>query len=430
LTYSPLAARPVVITGMGVVSPIGVGVPAFRQGLLAAQSGTRAVSAFDASDLPCRVAGNVVEPLEPWLEGWVEGKTLRNLSRTTRLALIAGAEALGNAGLQNMKNSGNSARAELLGTWIGTGGGGVGWAEEQYEVYFRDGWRRTSPYGIVAALPGMLSSDLSSAFGATGPSHVLSTGCTSSSDAIAYAALGVALGWCDAALAGGAEAPLTRGIFSNFCRMQAMGTAFNDRPEAASRPLDRDRDGFILGEGAWFVVLESAEAAARRGAAPLARLAGSFSTCDAHHRTRNHPEGAETARAVRSALASAGVDPGRIGYVNLHGSATPLNDRTETLALRAVFGERTPAIPMSALKSQIGHPQGASGAAGLVATILGMNGGFVPATINRDHPDPECDLDVVPKEPRAHRFDAALVNAISFGSKNSALVVTTPDFEG
>ncbi|HEX7878275.1 MAG TPA: beta-ketoacyl-[acyl-carrier-protein] synthase family protein [Candidatus Eisenbacteria bacterium] len=423
-----MAAQPVVITGMGAASPIGMGVAAFREGLLGARSGTRAVTAFDASDLPCRVAADVTEPLEPLLTGIVEGKLVRNLSRTTMMALIAGAEALGSARWP-VKNSDDAAGAGVLGVWAGTGGAGVGWAEAQYEIYFRDGWRRTSPWGIVAGLPGMLSSDLSSAFGATGPSHVLSTGCTSSSDAISYATLAVAMGWCDAALAGGAEAPLTRGIFSNFCRMQAMGTSFNDRPEAASRPYDRDRDGFILGEGAWFVVLETAEAAARRGVVPLARLAGTFSTCDAHHRIRNHPSGAETARAVRSALAAAGVDPGRIGYVNLHGSATPLNDRTETLALTSVFGERTPAIPMSALKSQIGHPQGASGAAGLVATLLGMAGGFVPATINRDHPDPDCGLDVVPREPREHRFEAAVVNAISFGSKNTALVITTPDFE-
>jgi 3-oxoacyl-[acyl-carrier-protein] synthase II len=417
----PLAERPVVVTGLGAVSPIGVGVDAFRAGLLAGRSGTSAVTAFDASDLPCRVAAALPEPIEPRLAGLVDARTVRTLSRTTRLALVAGAEALAMAGFVPGDDT-------ILGVYAGTGGGGVGWAEEQYETYFRDGWRRTSPYGIVAALPGMLSSDLSSAFGARGPSHVLSTGCTSSSDAIAYAALAVALGWCDAALAGGAEAPLTRGIFANFCRMQAMGTAFNDRPAAASRPFDRDRDGFILGEGAWFVVLETAGAAARRGVRPMARVAGYGSTCDAHHRTRNLPSGAETARAIGAALDAAGVAPERIGYVNLHGSATPLNDRTETLALTTVFGNRAGSIPMSALKSQIGHPQGASGAAGLVATLLGMTEGFVPATINRDHPDPDCGLDVVPKEPRAHRFDAAVVNAISFGSKNSALVVTTPGF--
>jgi len=421
---SPLTSRPVVVTGMGVASPIGVGLPAFRAGLLSGRSGTGPITLFDASDLPCRVAGEVSDPLPP-LDDLVEKKLLRVMSRTTRLALVAGREALEHAGLIS-KDANESAFADSLGVWIGTGGGGVGWAEEQYGIYFREGWRRTSPHGIVAALPGMLSSDLSSAFGAHGPSHVLSTGCTSSSDAIAYAALAVAMGWCDRALAGGAEAPLSPGIVSNFCRMNAVSTSSNDRPESASRPYDRRRDGFVPGEGAWFVVIEPADLAARRGARALARIAGYFSTCDAHHRTRNHPSGAETARAIRSALESADVSPESVGYVNLHGSATPLNDRIESLAMHTVFGESVRGIPMSALKSQIGHPQGASGAAGLVATILGMDQGFVPPTINCEEPDPDCDLDVVPLAARPHRFETALVNAISFGSKNSALVVTAP----
>ena len=420
---SPLLSRPVVVTGMGVASPIGVGLAAFREGLRSGRSGTGPITLFDASDLPCRVAGEVTDPLPP-LDDLVDRKLLRVMSRTTQLAMVAGREALEHAGLRT-KGASESAAADSLGLWTGTGGGGVGWAEQQYEIYFRDGWRRTSPHGIIAALPGMLSSDLSSAFGAHGPSHVLSTGCTSSSDAIAYAALAVAMGWCDAALAGGAEAPLTHGIVANFCRMNAVTTSWNDRPEAASRPYDRRRDGFVPGEGAWFVVLEAADRAADRGARALARLAGYGSTCDAHHRTRNHPSGAETARAIRMALQSAGIPPGDVGYVNLHGSATPLNDRIESLAMHAVFGDGTRKVPMSALKSQIGHPQGTSGAAGLVATIVGMTDGFIPPTINCDEPDPECDLDVVPGEARPHRFETALVNAISFGSKNSTLVVTS-----
>lgn len=413
------------VTGMGVASPIGVGLAAFREGLQSGRSGTGPITQFDASDLPCRVAGEVLDPL-PSLEDLIEKKVLRVMSRTTRLALVAGREALVHAGLIST-GANESAVADSLGVWIGTGGGGVGWAEEQYGIYFQEGWRRTSPHGIVAALPGMLSSDLSAAFGAHGPSHVLSTGCTSSSDAIAYAALAVAMGWCDRALAGGAEAPLTHGIVSNFCRMKAVSTAWNDQPAAASRPYDLRRDGFVPGEGAWFVVIEPADLAAQRGARALARLKGYASTCDAHHRTRNHPSGAETARAIRTALESAGVLPGAVGYVNLHGSATPLNDRIESLAMHAVFGEAAHRIPMSALKSQIGHPQGASGAAGLVATILGMHGSFIPPTINCDEPDPDCNLDVVPHRARPHQFEVAVVNAISFGSKNSVLVVTAPD---
>jgi 3-oxoacyl-[acyl-carrier-protein] synthase II len=412
----------VVVTGLGAVSPIGVGVEAFRDGLRNARSGTAQVTRFDPAPYPCRVAAEVTEPLTG-IEELVEARLIRTSSRTTRMALLAAREALFGAGLASFHGE-QEPDDDTLGVWVGTGGGGTDWAEEQYRIYFRDGWQRTSPWGIVAALPGMLSSDLSTAFGAVGPSHVLSTGCTSSSDAIGYASLAIATGQCRFALAGGAEAPLIAGVFSNFCRMKAMSTGWNDHPHAASRPFDRRRDGFVLGEGAWFVLLESLESAAERGARPYGRIAGWASTCDAHHRTRNEPSGRQTSRAILEALAMASRAPDEVGYVSLHGSATPLNDQIESRAMHRVFGERTGAIPMSALKSQIGHPQGASGAASLVATLLAMNHGFVPPTLNRDEVDPECDLDLVPHEARHHRFEVAVVNAISFGSKNTALVVT------
>lgn len=414
------AARAVVITGMGVVSPLGVGVAAFAAALRDAASGVGPITRFDAAPFPCRVAGEVRTP-EAELVYPIEGKELRTAPRATRLALAAALEACTTAGLDwRSLSPGEQAR---FGVWAGTGGGGVAWGESQYEVLYRDGWERTSVFGVVNALVGMVSSELSTAFGAHGPSHVLSTGCTSSSDALGYAAQAVALGHVDRALAGGTEACLTPGIFSNFCRMKAMSTASNDAPAAASRPFDRARDGFVLAEGAWFFLLEAEEAARDRGAAPLAELAGYASTCDAFHRTRNEPSGRETARAVTMALERAGVSGDAVDYVNLHGSATPLNDIVETRAMKLAFGARAAGIPMSSLKSQQGHPQGAAGAAGLAATLIALREGFVPATRNLTEPDRECDLDYVAGTPRPHRVDTAVVNCISFGSKNSALVV-------
>lgn len=416
----PLLRRTVVVTGLGVVSPIGVGVPAFLDGLRRGASGTRAVTRFDASEFPCRVAAEVTVPEED-LRYPIDGKDLRIAGRVSRLALAAGLEAFEDAGIEWSGLDLDARRR--LGVWVGTGGGGVAWGEQQYEIYFRDGWQKTSVFGVVSALPGMISSDLSTAFGAHGPSHVISTGCTSSSDAIGYAAGAIALGQVDRALAGGTEAPLAAGIFSNFCRMKAMPTIWNDAPERASRPFDLHRDGFVLGEGAYFVLLEELESARRRGAVPYATLAGYASTCDAYHRTRNHPSGEETARAIEEALADAGLSAADVGYVSLHGTGTSLNDRVETLAMKRVFAGRSPGIPMSSVKSQVGHPQGASGAAGLAATLLALRHDFLPPTINREVPDPECDLDYVPGSARPGRFDTAVVNCISFGSKNSALVV-------
>lgn len=414
------AARPVVITGVGVVSPLGVGVPAFAAALRTAASGVAGITRFDAAPYPCRIAGEVRTP-EADLAYPIDGKELRTAPRATRLALAAGREAFETAGLDWRRL--DAAEQARLGVWVGTGGGGVAWGETQYEVLYREGWERTSVFGVINALLGMVSSELSSAFGAHGPSHVLSTGCTSSSDALGYAAQAVALGQVDRALAGGTEACLTPGIFSNFCRMKAMSTAFNATPEAASRPFDRKRDGFVLAEGAWFFLLEAANVARERGAPILAELAGYASTCDAFHRTRNEPSGRETARAVAEALRMAGATPDDVDYVNLHGTSTPLNDAVETRAMKRVFGARTVAVPMSSLKSQLGHPQGAAGAAGLAATLIALRDGFVPATRNLTDPDPECDLDYVAEGPRLQRVNLAVVNCISFGSKNSALVV-------
>jgi 3-oxoacyl-[acyl-carrier-protein] synthase II len=256
-----------------------------------------------------------------------------------------------------------------------------------------------------------------------GPSHVISTGCTSSTDAIGHAMSLIRYGRADRVLVGGSDSPLGPGILTGFCLMKIMSTAWNDEPERASRPFSKDRDGFVLAEGSWMLVLEDRETALSRGAKIYGEVAGYAATCEAFHRVRLDENGEEPAQAMRLAMDDAGVGPDAIDYLNLHGTSTQLNDRIETRAVKLVFGNRATSIPSSSVKSMIGHPQGASGAAGVVASLLGMRDGFLPPTINRDVPDPECDLDVIPNVGRECRVETALCNCIGFGSKNAALVL-------
>jgi 3-oxoacyl-[acyl-carrier-protein] synthase II len=268
------------------------------------------------------------------------------------------------------------------------------------------------------------------AFGLRGLSHVVSTGCTSSTDAIAYAAQHIVLGRQDAMLAGGSDAPIAPGILAAFNLMTVLTDEWNDEPQRASRPFSRDRSGIVLGEGAWVYVLEDFERARRRGAKIYAEITGYGATCDAYHRVRLEENGEEPARAMRLALADAGRDASEIDYVNLHGTATLLNDRIETQAMKVALGREARRVPMSATKSQIGHPQGASGAAGLAAALCAISTNVIPPTINLDEPDPDCDLDYTPNHSREAQVRVALCNCIGFGSKNSALVIERMRDEG
>ena len=261
------------------------------------------------------------------------------------------------------------------------------------------------------------------AFGLRGLSHIVSTGCTSSTDAIAYAAEHIALGRQDLMLTGGVDAPIAPGILAGFNLMTVLTNEFNDEPERASRPFSLNRSGIVLGEGAWIYVLEELDHAKARGAKIYAEIAGYGATCDAYHRVRLEETGDEPARAMKLALADAGREPAEVDYVNLHGTSTVLNDRIETSALKLALNGQAITTPMSATKSQIGHPQGASGAAGLSAALCAMHTGMIPPTINLDQPDPQCDLDYVANEARKADVRIALCNCIGFGSKNSALVI-------
>ena len=410
--------RRAVVTGLGAVTPFGTGVEAFRRGLLEGRSGVRRVSLFDPGDLPCRVAAEVPD-FDP--AAWLDPSDRARVGRIVPFAIAAAQEALAASGLEPERRGGRK-RAEI-GVVVGSGAGGIDFAERQYEAYYRDGIHHVNPFAISSSVLGMVSSELSIAFGFTGLSHVLSDGCTSSTDAIGSAQRLIERGDLPVVLTGGAEACITRGMMEGFCRMRAAATGWNDRPEKASRPFNKDRSGFVLGEGAWMVVLEEAEHARARGAAILAEIAGYGATCDAHHRVHMHGEGEESTRAMRLALQDAGASPDDVDYVNLHGTSTPQNDRVETSAVRHLLGGRADDVPCSSTKSQAGHPQGACGAMGVTATILGMNGGFVPPTINYERPDPECDLDYVPNRARRHDVRLALCNCIGFGSKNAALVL-------
>ena len=410
---------PAAITGLGVVSPFGLGVEAFRAGLREGRSATRRITLFDPGDLPCRVAAEV-----PGFDAaaHLDPEDLPRVGRIVPMAIAAAREALGDAGLPDALTAEEVRR---IGVIIGSGAGAIDFAERQYEAYYRDGIRRVNPFAISSSVVGMVSSELSIRFGFSGPSHVLSNGCTSSTDAIGYALHAIGRREQEIVLTGGAEACITPGMMEGFCRMRAAAVGWNDRPDKASRPFSIDRSGFVLGEGAYLLVLEDPGHARRRGARIYGEVAGYASTCDAHHRVHMSHDGAESTRAMEVALRSAGASPGEVEYINLHGTSTRQNDRVETLAIKSLLGERARSVPASSTKSMIGHAQGACGAAGVAATLLAMDGGFLPPTINYEAPDPECDLDYVPNRARTGQPRLALCNCIGFGSKNSALVLRT-----
>jgi len=280
-----------------------------------------------------------------------------------------------------------------------------------------------SLFCVPTGVMGTLSSELSVRFGLRGASHMITTGCTSSTDAFAYSVRQIQSGRLDMVLSGGADAPIALGIVKGFILMKILTESWNDAPERGSRPFSADRDGFVLAEGAWLFLLEEYEHARARGAKMLAEVCGYGSTCEAFHRVRLQECGEEPARAIGLAMKDAGISAEDVDYVNLHGTSTQLNDRIETRALKLALGEAAAQVPMSGLKSQIGHPQGACGAAGVAATIVAMQNGQIPPTINLDNPDPECDLDYVPDVGRKRTIEHAICNCIAFGSKNSALVL-------
>lgn len=408
----------VVITGMGVVSPNGIGKEQFCRAILAGHSGVRRISLFDPSELNVQIAGEVTDFDEL---AWIDSHERKHVSRGVPMAIAASAEALADSGIQPDSMSLEDKRR--TGVVLGTGGGAQDFSEAQYLFWLKGNPKSASVFAVPSGTMGTMSSEISMRFGFRGFSHVVTSCCTSSTDAIGYALRQIQAGVIPTILAGGVDTPITLGIMKAYQLMRILTSSWNHAPERGSRPFSADRDGFVVGEGAWMFVLEDYDHARARGAYMYAEIAGYGSTCEAFHRVRLQECGEEPARAIEQALQEAGISSVQVDYVNLHGTSTVLNDRIETQALKLVLGKRAHAVPMSALKSQIGHPQGACGAAGVAATLVAMQHGKIPPTINVDVPDPECDLDYVPGAARQCSVEYAVCNCIAFGSKNSALVL-------
>ncbi len=412
----------IVISGFGCLTPLGNTREALWDGFRHARSGIARIRSFDPADCPVQIAGEVrgIDPFET-----LHPRDRQHVSRTIALTLVAAKQAIQDANLQT--ETLNLDQRRRVGVVMGSGGGGLSFTERQYGHWYKGEPKKASVYTIPTSTIGGLSSEISMAFGFQGPSHVISTGCTSSTDALFYACENIITGRADTVITGGADAPLAPGILAAFALMRVLTESWNKDPESASRPFSLDRDGFVLGEGAWIYVVEREECARRRGAPIYAEVIGYGSTCDAHHRVRPDDSGVEPARAMQLAMEDAAVSLDEIDYVNLHGTSTVLNDRIETRALKLCFGAQAGKIPMSATKSMIGHPQGASGAAAVSAVLFAMHSGLIPPTLNLKTPDPECDLDYVPLVPRQVPVRVAVANCIGFGSKNSALVLRRVD---
>jgi 3-oxoacyl-[acyl-carrier-protein] synthase II len=408
----------VVITGMGVVSPNGIGNPSFCRAVLDGKSGVKRITRFDPAELPVQIAGEITGFDEL---AWVDKHERKHVSRAVPLALAASAEALADARLDHSAMSLEEKRE--IGVILGSGGGAQDFSEEQYRLWLTGHIKQVSLFSIPSGTMGTLSSEISMRFGFRGFSHVVTCGCTSSTDAMGYALRQIQAGVLPMVLSGGVDSPIAHGILKGFTLMKILTTSWNQEPHRASRPFSADRNGFVVAEGAWMFVLEDYEHARARNATIHAEIAGYGSTCEAFHRVRLAEYGDEPARAIGVALQEAGVAPADVQYVNLHGTSTELNDRIETRALKLALGKHAARTPMSALKSQIGHPQGACGAAGVAATLVAMHHSQIPPTINLEKPDPECDLDYVAEAGRKTVIEHAVCNCIAFGSKNSALVL-------
>ncbi|MBJ79312.1 MAG: beta-ketoacyl synthase [Nitrospinae bacterium] len=408
----------VVVTGLGAVSPNGIGKNNFWENTCKGVSGIKRISSFDASNLSCQIAGEVqgLNPAEYYSE-----TDLKKLPRAVPLAIAASKEALEDAAIDLEQF--DEEDFESMGVIVGTGGAGFDFSERQFEIYFSGKKNKISPYAISNSLVGMLSSEISMYFGLQGRSHVISNGCTSSTDAIGYAFNTIRSGQQDWVLTGGVEACVTPAMMCGFERMRVNPTNFNDEPSRGSRPFNSDREGFVLSEGSWMMILEELEHAKRRDAQIYGEILGYGSTCDAYHRVTIMPDGKQSTRAICMALKDARINKERVGYINFHGTSTIVNDKVETLAVKNAFTSLAAKIPVSSTKSMVGHPQGASGGLGVSVSLLSLHNNFLTPTINQEKPDPECDLDYVSNEGRENKLDIAISNCISFGSKNSALVL-------
>ena len=402
----------VVVTGLGVVSPIGTG-EAFWSGLIEGRSGAGPIASFDASDLPVRIACEVSD-FEA--TDFISAKEASRTDRFTHLALAASALAAEEAGLDDV-----TVDPGRTGCVIGSGIGGLQTIVTEHDALLAGGPRRVSPFMVPKLMPNGAAGQIAMRFGLFGPTYAVSSACASGAHAIGEALRQIRCGAADMMLAGGTEAAITPLAVAAFARMGALSSR-NDDPQAASRPFDAGRDGFVFGEGAGVLVLESRESAERRGATVLASVAGYGASCDASHVTQPDPEGRGAARAMNEALSDARVSPDEVDYINAHWTSTPLNDRIETIAIKSALGVESKRIPITSTKSQTGHLLGAAGAVEAAATILILRHGVIPRTINFESPDPDCDLDYVFDGPREMPMRVGLSNSFGFGGQNASLV--------
>lgn len=407
-------SRRVVITGIGAITAIGSGAAGLWDGLRCGRSGIGPITRFDASGLNCRIAGEVRD-FDP--ADYLEGKALKRLDRCSQFAVAASRQAIMDSGL-NLK----AEASERVGVCIGSALGGAAWAELQHERFLSEGPRGVSPILALQMFVGAGSCNVAIELGLSGYSTSNADSCASGTIAIGNAWNAIRRGEADVILAGGAEAPLAPLCFGAFTLIRAMSTR-NDDPARACRPFERDRDGFVMGEGAAVLALEEREHAMQRGATVYAEIVGFACTNDAHHMTAPRPDGSSAARSIQQALKKAGIAPEQVDYINAHGSSTLLNDSTETLALKQALGEEMARrIPISATKAMHAHALGATGAMEAAVCCLALQHGWIPPTLNLENPDPACDLDYVPHTGRDADLQTVLSNSFGFGGINASLV--------
>lgn len=403
----------VVITGLGLVTPIGIGVEPFWDSLVAGRSGAGPITRFDASGYPVRIAA---EATDFEATDWIDPREVARTDRFCQVGVAAACLAWEHSGLEGQTEPGRT------GVIVGSGIGGLATIEEQHDALTRGGPRRVSPFMIPRLMPNAAAAAIAIRFGLKGTNYSVASACATGAHAIGEALHVLRAGRADVMIAGGCESALTPLSVAAFARMGALSSR-NDDPQKASRPFDRDRDGFVFGEGAGVLVLETAEHAAARGVEPIARLMGYGATADAFHVTQPDPSGAGATEAMRLAMEDAGVTPPDVDYVNAHGTSTPYNDKVETIAIKQAFGNEAKRLAVTSTKSQTGHLLGAAGAVEAAATALILKRGVIPATINLDNADPECDLDYVAEGPREDGPQVAISNSFGFGGQNACLVL-------
>ncbi|MDX2475892.1 MAG: beta-ketoacyl-ACP synthase II [Gammaproteobacteria bacterium] len=409
-----MSKRRVVITGIGIHSPVGLGLEANWQNIIAGKSGISSIDSFDTTGMPASIAGQILD-FNP--ENWMDKKSCRKMDRFIQLGMAAGLDAMADSGLEITDEN-----APRVGVHIGAGIGGLTTIETQTKTLFDRGPRRISPFYIPSSIINMISGNLSISLGAKGPNLAIVTACATGTHSIGDAGRLIEYGDADVMFAGGAESSITPTAMAGFGNAKTLSTR-NDDPQGASRPWDKARDGFVMGEGAAVLVLEEYEHARKRGAKIYAELAGFGLSGDAYHMTSPVPDGEGAARCMDNAMRNAGVNPPQVDYINAHGTSTPLGDVAETKAVKRAMGDHAGTVAVSSTKSMTGHLLGAAGAIEAVYATLAVKHQVVPPTINLDDPDPECDLDYVPGTAREMKIDVAMSNSFGFGGTNGTLIM-------